>query len=271
MEKKGEIVKERVKTKTIRKLTSGVFSVLTDTILFTLYLIGASLGKKANSRDVYKTFTEADEALSKLNYQTFNRAFQKLREEGFISSIKDWSLEPIITQTGMQKLQSITPTYDEKRIWDKNLYLVNYDVDIKHNQKRVVLRSMLKRIGAIKLQDSLYVTCYNPSKILTEFLEENNLEGTVLVSHLGRKGFLGKDNLREFLWEVTDLKETNLRYKEFIQKYNNVSILSQTQLTFEFLSILQDDPQLPFDLLPDEYLGNEAYLLYLQLKKKFPL
>ncbi len=33
----------------------------------------------------------------------------------------------------------------------------------------------------------------------------------------------------------------------------------------EYLSIVRNDPQLPFELLQDGYLGDEAYLVYKNL------
>lgn len=260
--------KKRIRSKKIRKVTNGIFSTVTDVTLFTIYLIGASLGKRSTPQDVYKTFREADELLLDVNYQTFNRALRKLKEQGLISSLKNWALEPIISQAGKQKLLSITPIYDEKRIWDKNLYLISYDIDTSRNTQRTRLRSMLKRIGTIKLQDSLYLTCYNPVKIFADFLKDNNLEEKVLISHLGKSGFIGQESLPEFLWKAAHLDGLNYRYQEFLHEYKNKSNFSKSQLAIDYYSILKDDPQFPFELLPDKYLGDETYLLFIRLNKK---
>lgn len=263
--------RQRINAKRIRKVTNGIFSTITDVTLFTLFLIGASLGKRGTSRDVYKTFSEADELLLKINYQTFQTSLNKLKNQGLISSLKNWAIEPIITRGGMLKLLSITPIYDEKRIWDHNLYLISYDIDTSHNTQRARFRFMLKRIGTIKLQESLYLTCYNPEKIFSDFLKENDLEEDVLISHLGKDGFIGQDDLKELLWNKANLNDVNNRYREFIQKYRNKSELSKTQIAIDFYSILQDDPQLPFELLPDTYLGDEVYLFFQKLNKKLPI
>lgn len=254
--------RQRIKAKKIRRITNGIFSTVTDITLYTLYLIGSSFGNRSTSRDVYKTFSEADELLLNINYQTFDRALQKLKEQGLMNSLKKWTYEPIITQKGRQKLLTMTPIYDDKRIWDKDLYLISYDIETAQNAQRATFRLMLKRLGTIKLQESLYLTCYNPALIFSEFLEENNLKENVLIYQLGKAGFIGKKNLIEFLWEKANLEEVNNSYHQFIQRYKSNKSFSKTQMAIDYYSIIKDDPQLPFELLPDKYLGDEANLLF---------
>lgn len=267
MKKKDKFTKKRVREKVVRKITNGVFSSVIDMVLFAFYLFGSSFGKKANSRDIYKTFSEAEALIREVNYETFKRAIAKLKERGFIESIKRWTVEPVITEKGKRRLQSIFPFYDTERVWDGNLYLINYDIKTKFNVQRNLLREILRKIGATRLAESLYITPYNPEQILNNFLKEHHFEGTVLISYLGKGGFLGEESLKEFLWRTANLETVNQRYREFIKKYKNIKKYSRLELSAEYFSILRDDPQLPFALLPDDYLGDEAYLLYTKLSK----
>ena len=60
---------------------------------------------------------------------------------------------------------------------------------------------------------------------------------------------------------VYKLDQLNQRYSEFIF-WVRKGRLDKKQIAFKFLSILADDPQLPFDILPYNWLGNKAYKLF---------
>lgn len=263
--KKGELAKKRLLKKQVKKITEGLLSATTDLLLFSLYLPAASLGTRPTRAGVDQTFDEAYQMLEELNYKTIKRALYQLKKQGLIESSTNWLIEPFITQAGKKRLESLLPFYDEKRKWNGHLYLVNYDIEVKRNRLRDVLRESLRKVGSVKLQNSLYLCFYNPHNILKDFLEKYHLKGTVLVSELGKKGFLGKGELKEFLWQTAELEELNQRYQSFLEKYQNKKEVSKIEVSFAYYSLLQDDPQLPFELLPDEYLGDKAFLLFQKL------
>lgn len=268
VEEKTKIIKKRLTSKKVKKLTEGLLGTVVDLALFSLFLPLSSFGHSPTSRGVYQTFKETDEALADFNYQTIKRSLTKLREQGFIESLKDWVNEPMITQAGLKRLCNLLPQYQTKRPWEGKLYLINYDISREQNYLRDRLRDLLKKLGAIRLQDSLYLTANNPYKFINQFKEENNLDALVLVSELGRKGFSGEDNLKDFIWEKAGLEKVNERYLNFLEKWKNFKgKLSKTEIAIEYYSILQNDPQFPFEILPDNYLGDEAYLLFRKLSK----
>lgn len=170
----------------------------------------------------------------------------------------------------MRRLKDRLPFYDEERTWDKNLYLVVYDIPIKHNPKRDVFRDALKLLKSAKIQDSVYLTPYNPQELVDRIVKEQNIRGEILVSTIDpNKGLGTVKNIKQFLWETYELEEVNDRYAKFIGSYSHIKKdrieKLRTKIGFTYLSILQDDPQLPFDLLLNEYLGDKAYLLYEKL------
>lgn len=265
IKKKVTIIHKRTVRKEIKKRTHQLFSATTDCLLFCLFVPLAAGGKRRTARGVDQTFEEAFGLLQGINYQTIKRALYHLKNKGLIKNAKDWALEPIITAEGKKRLESYLPVYDEKRIWDGRLFLVNYDIEITKNRLRDLFRGTLRQIGAIKLQNSLYLTFYNPHKVLQDFLDEHDLHGTALVSELGKDGFIGQGELKEFLWEQAGLEKLNQHYEEFIEQYKNQKHFSKTQVALDYYSVLRDDPQLPFQLLKDEYLGDQAYLVFHQL------
>lgn len=266
----GKKVKKRLSSKKIKKITEGLFSNLCDFFLYWLFLLPASsFGKSRSPADIYQMFREADSLHCEINYQSFKNAYRKLREKGLIETIKEWRNKRVATKEGIKRLKSNLPFYDEKRFWDGNLYLVQYDIPRTQNRIRNLLRDwFLKNLGAIALQDSLYLVFLNPQDLLRDFLKDKtNFEGNILISKLNKDGILGEERLEDFIWYKSGLAELNVEYQNFIDKYKKAKKVNRSELFRDYFSILKKDPQIPFELLPDEYLGDEAYLLFLKFFK----
>ena len=155
------------------------------------------------------------------------------------------------------------PTYKKKRTWDKRIYLVTYDVPEERRDDRDLLREALKRIGCAHLQDSVWLTPYNPKGILETFVEEQGLHGSIIVSDTGTDGAVGSRGLKELICEIYSLEDLNDRYKGFLYEFSKGKKESAADaVASHYLSILQDDPQLPFELLPTDWRGEEAYEFY---------
>ncbi|MDP2861102.1 MAG: CRISPR-associated endonuclease Cas2, partial [bacterium] len=230
-----------------------------------LYFVDAALGEERSGRGVYRALWEADKTLSQFSYQTIKQELAYLRRKGLVRLTK----EPEITEAGRKRLSENLPFYDEKRAWDGSVYLVAYDIDEKRNYQRDKLRNFLKRLGAGLLQESVWLAIYNPETLLKEFMREEDISANVLVSCLGKDGYVGEGSLRELLAEVFGLWEINERYREFIYKFSSKKFPDKDKINsclsagrFVFLSILKDDPQLPFELLPKEWAGDKANVLY---------
>lgn len=267
--KTGALAKRRETAKTIRQITDGLFSSLVDFTLYSLLLLpAASFGKRASSAGVYSTFKEADEMLSVCDFQSFKNALRKLKEKGFISSIRDWQNKKIATLEGLKKLKMILPFYDEKRFWDGNLYILQYDISVDQNKVRDALWRFLKKLGAVKLQQSSYLLFSNPAELINEFLKDYPyFSGNTLISKLTKQGILGGEDISKFLWSRAGMDEVNSQYRSFIDRYKMSKDISKSKIFLDYFSILRKDPQIPFELLSDEYLGDEAYLLFLRLSK----
>lgn len=260
--KKRDLAKERELKKKIQKATFGLTDALTNVALYTLY-VGLNMPGGKGPAGVHRAFNEADNLIAQLDAKQFRRALYNLSQKGLISSIKQAAALPRITKAGIRKLEETFPIYDTKRVWDKNIYLVVYDISSENDHKRDVLRGKLDSLKAVMLQKSVYLTCYNPSEIIEYITKEYAITEQVLVSTVDPKNaFSHIVDLREYLWEIYDLEKVNDRYSRFIDKAKDYS---RTKVIFSFLSIVDDDPQLPFALLLNKYLGDRAYLLFRKL------
>jgi len=260
--------KKRIKRKKykriVRQASEGVVSTVADLVLFQFFFFGASIGKSASPRDIWRAHYEARDTLEEVNFKTFQQAFQRLKRKGLIEVVKDEAyFEPKITKQGRQRLSEIIPRYRKKRPWDKRIYLVTYDVSEERRDDRDLLRHTLKKIGCAHLQDSVWLTPYNPKGILETFVEEHSLHGSIIVSDTGSDGAVGSRGLKELIREIYSLEDLNDRYKSFLYEFSKSKReASVDTVAAHYLSILQDDPQLPFELLPTDWRGDEAYEFY---------
>ncbi|MGB9637585.1 MAG: PaaX family transcriptional regulator C-terminal domain-containing protein [Microgenomates group bacterium] len=252
--------------KDIQNLSEGVLSRLTDLALVAIFFnLEIAFLKR---REWWKVDAMVEEDLEEFNYEKLKRALSQLKQKGLIRSIREKSALPEITANGLKRLQTLIPQYDEKRVWDGQLYLITYDLPVEKNRKRDCLRHFLKTIGCGMLQQSLWITPYNPTKLIEKFVEENNLsEDLILVSVLGKGGTIGKMEPRLLIERVYSLLEINERYRQFIFACQDRA-KSPNQLIFQYLSVLADDPQLPFALLPDWWEGERAHEIFLKLARE---
>jgi len=254
--------------KIVLQATEGLAQTTTDTLLFLFFLYGTSFGKRG-SLGVYRSFEEAQSALGELNYQTIKRAINTLTHNKWITrSPKRSVIELEITKLGKERINAILPTYKHKRPWDGHVYLISYDISQRANSTRNLLREYIRRTGGALLQESLWINPYNPKQLLEDFTQSHHIEGSILISKLGRDGAIGNESLLDLIKRVYHLPQLAKRYKEFNQVYQKDTSPSPVTLAFAYFSILQDDPQLPYELLPKNFPAQKAYILFTHFARK---
>lgn len=267
-EKKGvkKIKKSRPTRKRLAELSEGVLSTTVDATLLVLFLSAEfGFGGKPGPGGVYRAMEKAYGDWDEVNYESIKRALGRLKKKGLIETFgRRDKLTAQITKQGKKRLEAIVPFYDERREWDGKLYLVTYDVPERQRDDRDLLRRYLKRIGCGMFQHSVWLTPFNPAGVLRNFVEERGLSGAVVVSCVGKDGDIGQEDLKELVIRVFQLKELNDRYAEYLEEFGGVGEFVESKAVFGFLSILGDDPQLPFELLPDAWVGDRAYDLFVE-------
>ena len=248
--------------RTLNLATNGITKSVVNGLLWWFYVTGASFGKSPTSRGVYQMFREADEALAECNYDHFRQAIQYLQRQKLIAKRRiRTEAELAITEFGKQRLNEFLPVYHDNRPWDGFVYLISYDIPEKEKQKRDLLREYLKRISCAKLQASVWITPYTPRDLVDVFTHDHAIEGTVLVSKLDKHGFVGDETLSEMMVRLYCLKELNEQYEAYISIVRKKT-KTQFQLAVQYQTILGKDPQLPFEILPDWWAGDQAHQEY---------
>lgn len=254
---KKKISKEA--SKEIIALTEGVFSYVVDVSLWiTAYSLELTVPRSTGN--IWKAQMEADRLLQHINYDVLKEALKRARARGWIKKTHRRNALPEITKEGRERLASLVPKYREKRTWDERMYLVTYDIPETHRKQRNILRESLLQIGCGRLQDSVWITPYDPADVLRELIQQNNLQGTVILSTIGKDGSIGDENLHELIIRIYHLDEINDRYKKWIDEVKTSKIIDHW-MVLKYVAILQDDPQLPFSLLPLWWQGDSTYQL----------
>lgn len=257
-------------TKLVKEISGGVIGSLVDFLLWYTALVGASFGKYG-SIGVHRAFNEADEFLTKVNHKTLAATWYQLTKKRLLTYKKRGNLYfPEITEFGRKRLEETTPWYHQKRPWDKKIYLITYDIPETSRYKRDYLRRFLKDIGCAFLQKSTWLTPYNPRQLIKEFVAEHKIPGMIIVSDIGKDGGVGETTIQDLLVKLYGLEKLSERYEIFIKNTNEKG-QNLRGLIFEYLAILQDDPQLPFELLPFGWSGDKAYSLYQKLTADYIL
>jgi len=252
----------------VGKITNFVFDNLCDVLIFSVALLGSSFGKSRTSKGMDQAFEEAHEILEQYNHDTVRKAWKKLTNKGFIrQSGKKEVGGCFITNEGKRRLEETLPKYLDKRYWERKIYLITYDIPEKFKRKRDLLRETIKKLGGGLLLESVWVCPYNIRKEIDNLVLENDIPGMIIFSNTGKDGAVGDKPLKEMILEIYKLEEINRRYEEFIRIIKDKKI-SKTMTAILYLSILKDDPQLPFELLPDWFLGKEANEKYKEIEAK---
>lgn len=247
--------------------TEGLLKTATDMVLLVTYLSLTHMSVR-NAYQSRRAEEEAYRMLDEVNYQTIKRATYRLIAKGLLNRLsKGGREELIITKFGRKRIEEIIPVYRDKRPWDGHLYLISYDIPKEANEARNLLREYIRRTGGALLQESLWINPYNPTQILADFVTEHEIQGSVLVSKLGKDGTIGEETLPELINRVYHLDDLSERYEAFIQTYPlHAPVKSKLmETTVAYLSILKDDPQLPFPLESDDFAAARAHTHYLTL------
>lgn len=242
-------------SKIIARLSEGLFSHAVDIALWcSIYFLDLATPSSKNGK-IWRAEIVADRFLREVNYEVIKNAINTARRNGWIKKSSRHAM-PEITQSGKKRLTGIIPQYDQMRHWDGRLHLATYDVPETKADERHLLRDTLRNIGCGRLQDSVWITPYNPVDTLRSFIDHHDLMGTIIVSDIGKDGAIGEEDVRALIVRVYRLEELNQRYIEWLKETEDGI---DHWMIIRFLTILKDDPQLPFTLLPPWWKGDKAY------------
>lgn len=223
----------------------------------------------------YEKMAQAFKEIYKIPHSiaTLRKEFSNLKREGFIAHKARYKKPyPILTRKGKIKIASHLP-YKKYGHWDGLWRLVILSIPEKERKYRLYFQKELKNLGFQKIQNSVYIS-------------PHPLFGTInrLSSELGIRQYLilieseKIDREKISIQKIWNIWEINREYHEFIKEAQShfgrrrrpsrdkkfwplkAKILEQ-----KFYQIYQKDPHLPQELMPKDWLGNEAYGVYKEI------
>ncbi len=249
--------KPRQLSETILKISDGILCKAVDLVLFWVYLICETGPLHGGS--IYKSFSRVERDFDQFDSGTLKNALKNSVSAGWL----DNNLR--LTDKGWRKLSAVLPIYDSQpKEWDGVWHIVSYDIPEKKRRRRDILRGILLKLGFGPLHKSLWICPYNFLDDVEKIAKRYEIADSVLLAEANR---LGKEPSRVLADKVWRLKEINQDYQEYIQSIRKKE-LTKHQAAFGYLSILKRDPQLPDVLLPDNWLGREAYEICCKLVGK---
>lgn len=233
----------------ILKISYEIFTTPIDVVLFTLMMMG-EIGMSGGNYTMRNMMKKLDRLVMEGKDRMVRDAIYRAKNKGWIK--EDFQL----TEEGKKRMKSFLPEILPLKHWNGNWYLTIFDIPERMRRKRDILRENLKRLGFGQLKESCWISAVNYLKNVEDLIKFYNLDPYVILAQTDK---LGKEDSRELANRVWKLNKINRLYEEFIFEWEKAGEGERFWLTIKYLSILKKDPQLPAELLPDQWKKREAY------------
>ncbi len=239
--------KEKIRQK-ISDISFGIVTKLCDFVLISLILAGESMKPRVFASTLVK---DLERLCPLVDTKQWIEGLRNIRRRRWIDG------SGAITKEGKGRLQGLFPKFYNEKHWDGIWYLVNFDIPETMHRKRDILREKLKSLGFGMMQQSVWISPVNFLGTVQKEVEVLKLAPFVLCAQSQNLGEERSQVLANRIWR---LEKLNGRYKDFIERYEKGIERKDFYKAFlDFMSIFQDDPQLPVELLPRSWYGRKAY------------
>lgn len=143
----------------------------------------------------------------------------------------------------------------QQKRWDGKWRLVIFDIEEKERQIRKILREKLKNWGFGEWQKSIYVSPYDYNQDIYEYLVDNKLLGSAFVLTVKHE-LMG--DARHFASQIWKIPTLTVQYEKIKDKLDKAKTKKEKNIVKgEYLNVLINDPCLPGELLPDNWIGTK--------------
>ena len=173
--------------------------------------------------------------------------------------IKDGQPYFCLTGKGKKGIERDFPIFKiaEKK-WDGSWRVVVFDIPEKKKKVRRTLRAKLLELGFGMMQWSVYISPHDIIYDLKEFLDTSGLAEHAFV--LESRTLLVKDQ-KALAMRIWKLDKLNQKYEKLLESVNDSvekSDIEKKKLYSQYLDILVQDPILPRQLLPKDWMGSKV-------------
>lgn len=194
------------------------------------------------------------------------------RRKGRLSQYSLTAKGRALLEEGGQRI--FEPPFTE---WDSQWHLVLYSLPEKRRAARHALRTQLTWLGFGRLAPGTWISPHNREKELSGIFSELKIQENVQLFCGQYQGF---QPARELVKQCWDLDELANHYQDFIGRYEDeyreccenhrrgrpldpqFCFNRRFWLTHEFQGIPLKDPNLPPELLPEDWIGTHGRTLF---------
>lgn len=211
------------------------------------------------------------------NEQVIRNTLSSLKKKGYIQTNQR---KHMLTDLGIGAIQGFQLKFSSRSIpWDGHWHFVMFSIPEQYRSLRNLFRRELVQIGYGLLYDGVFVCPYSRKSSVLDVITQNGLDDWVrVVSGDFELGSIVASQVEQ-IWSIQAVNE---KYCNFIQMVNgkidewsthdkNISDVSPWNVLLQILElgetfgeILLEDPFLPKELLPDNWMMQKARDLYHQ-------
>lgn len=152
--------------------------------------------------------------------------------------------------------------------WDKKWRVVIFDIQELTRPTRDRIRKKLKELGFGMFQQSVYISPYDIGRDFAEFIETEHLDDVVYILEVSR---ISSGDIKTLVNKIWKLDKINEAYRKLIEEMVDNDVITINgrikklhrdknfirKMYEKYLEILMIDPFLPYELLPDNWIGKK--------------
>lgn len=191
-----------------------------------------------------------------------------------------------VTPAGLALLEEGNRRLREPRLtdWDGSWYLVVYSLPERKRGRRNALRKRLIWLGFGNLAPGTWLSPHNRHRDLAPILTELEVLQYVKFFQANTLAFASDQDVVDQCWNIPDL---TAEYSAFVNRYKPAYEAMITNghrdqgqgrsaaacftrrfwMTYDFQPFPRKDPNLPAELLPDNWIGREAWQLFFDYRR----
>lgn len=227
--------------------------------------------------DVFEDLADAGGLMSFSYQQVYGFVPQRYKRNYFVQTLsrkfKTGEMKKVIrsgevyfclTRRGQGNLRRLFPylRFQNKK-WNGKWLIVVFDIPEKKKRDRDILRNKLYELGFGKLQRSVFISPFDIYEDLVEFLESLGFSKQALVIESKKLWVEDEKKMVEQIWKVSKI---NKAYGKLIEEIEEEKV-NIKEWTGRYFEVLISDPFLPRQLLPSDWAGDRAKMIFKKLMR----
>jgi phenylacetic acid degradation operon negative regulatory protein len=215
---------------------------------------------------------EIKKNLPRKSVQSISSALGRLTSKGWVTMNKKNNSKIFkISSEGRQVITRHLNRIREKENnkWDHSWLVVVFSIPEKQRKARDLFRKSLVEKGFLRLHNELWISFWDRRKAIEKEISLLKINTFCTVFKISKLTEVDQKNVVDNL--IWNEKKLNDEYKDFI---NSAKSFLKTKkegykarlLVYKYSQTVALDPNFPDEIEPKDYLGDQAYKIYLKIR-----